>query len=72
MARKPFTEHPMFMTAGRIANAALLRAVEDMRCTDRDLNGFDEHANRVVDELTKLLLKAFDANKAKGSAGGAA
>lgn len=67
MARKAFTEHPKFMDAGSFANVALMDAAEAMGLEASDLNGFEEHANRVVDDLTRLLLRAYDAKQAKSA-----
>lgn len=67
MARKAFTEHPKFMDASSFANVALYDAAKAMGLEDRDLFGFGDHANRVVDDLTRLLLRAYDA-KAKKAA----
>ena len=68
MARKSFTEHPEFMNAGRMANAALETAAARMGCLPGDLNSFDLHANRVVDDMTRLLLRAYDARQLKSKA----
>lgn len=65
MARKAFTEHPEFMAAGQTANNALATALEAMGLELRDLNSLDVHANRVVDEFTRLLLRAHDAKLAR-------
>lgn len=61
MARKTFTEHPEFMKAGTAANLGLQEALEFMGLVDRDLFQFDVSSNRVVDDLTRLLLRAYDA-----------
>lgn len=60
MARKAFTEHPEFMKAGQAANDALAGALAAMGLELRDINSFDTHANRVVDDLTRLLLRAHE------------
>jgi hypothetical protein len=65
MARKAFTDHPKFMDAGSFANVALLEAAACMGLGSDDMFGFEEHANRVVDDLTRLLLRAYDAKQAK-------
>lgn len=64
MARKAFTEHPKFMDAGSFANVAIRDAAAAMGLEDSDLFGLEDHANRVADDLTRLLLRAYDA-KAK-------
>lgn len=65
MTRKAFTEHPKFMDAGHAANAALHDAAGALGLPDSAFDGLDEHANRVVDDLTRLLLRAYDAKQAK-------
>lgn len=60
MARKAFTEHPKFIHASSVANGAALDAAKAMGMDERDFFGFEEHANRVVDDLTRLLLRAYD------------
>lgn len=65
MARKAFTEHPKFMDAGHIANGCLRMAATGLGLDEKDLFGFEDHANRVVDDLTKLLLRAYDAKAKK-------
>lgn len=59
MARKAFTEHPDFIVASRAAHDALVAAAIGLNCADK-LDSFEAHAGRVVDEMTKLLLKARD------------
>lgn len=58
---KPFTEHPQFMNAGAAANNALAGALRDMGCEEHHLFNLEDRSNRVVDDLTRLLLAAFDA-----------
>lgn len=63
MARKAFTEHPEFIKASAAANLGLGEALEFLSLTEADLQ--EDHANRVVDDLTRLLLRAYDAKQAK-------
>jgi hypothetical protein len=65
MARKSFTEHPQFNRAGFVANEVLQVALEDMGLEQRDLNALDNRANRIVDDLTRLLLSAYDAKQCR-------
>lgn len=65
MARKAFTEHPEFIKASAAANLGLREAAEFLSLTEADLP--EEHANRIVDDLTKLLLRAYDAKQAKAA-----
>lgn len=59
--------HPKFMDAAHVANAALHDAAGAMDLPDAAFDGLNEHADRVVDDLTKLLLRAYDAKQAKSS-----
>ena len=65
MARPAFTEHPKFMQAGRAANDALAVALVAMGLEDRDLYSIEPHAGRTVDDLTRLLLRAYDAKQSR-------
>ena len=62
-----FTEHPKFMDAGQAANHGLHQALLEMGLEDKDLfdAALEVTANRVVDDLTRLLLRAHDAKQAK-------
>lgn len=62
MARKGFTEHPKFMQAGQAANGGLQQALTAIGLEDKDLFSADleNTASRVVDDLTRLLLRALD------------
>ena len=70
MAKTAFTEHPQFMNAGQAANSGLHQTLLEMGLEDKDL--FDAAreitASRIVDDLTRLLLRAFDAKQAKRAA----
>lgn len=66
MAKPAFTEHPMFMLASRFANEAFVGAVRDMDISDRDIN--DVQAGKLVDDMTRFLLRAYDAKQAKSQA----
>jgi hypothetical protein len=63
--KKPFTEHPQFHPAGLAANDGLTMMLHRLGLNDADLYDFDVTANRVVDDLTKLLLRAYDAKQKK-------
>lgn len=69
MARKAFTEHPKFMTASKAANDAFGIALADLGITDVDRfdSAIDATADRVMDDLTRLLLRAYDAKQAKSA-----
>lgn len=62
MSRKPFTEHPKFMKASKVANGALRLSLVGMGLDEKALFRADleDTANRVVDDLTRLLLRAND------------
>jgi hypothetical protein len=68
MAKAAFTEHPEFMNAGRAANDGLAQALHRMGLEDKDLFAFDVTANRLADDLTRLLLRAYDAKQNKARA----
>lgn len=61
MARKAFTKHPEFMTVSRIANDAVIAAAEKLGCLT-ELGSHDLHGrtDRIVDDLTRLLLASHD------------
>lgn len=67
MARKAFTDHPEFTRASAAANAAIAGALADMGCELCDLNAIDPHVNRVADDFTRLLLRAFDAKQKRAA-----
>lgn len=62
MGRKSFTEHLGFMQAGQAANAGLHQALVEMGLDEKALFRADleDTASRIVDDLTKLLLRASD------------
>lgn len=62
---KPFTEHPKFIEASAAANLGLGEALSFLSLSEGDLP--EDHANRVVDDLTRLLLRAYDAKQAKAA-----
>jgi hypothetical protein len=68
MARKAFTEHPQFMTASRIANDAVIAAAESFGAL-AELGSLELEArtNRIVDDLTRLLLASLDKSLAKAA-----
>ena len=57
MARKSFTEHPDFMEMAKIANGAVVGAAQRAGV---EINAFELKAsvNRIVDDLTRVLLRA--------------
>lgn len=61
MTRKAFTEHPEFIKASAAANLGLGEALSFLSLSEADLS--ETHANRVVDDLTRLLLRAYDAKQ---------
>ena len=63
MSKQAFTEHPEFMKAGQAANQGIHQAIISMGLDERDLFPFDVTANRLADDLTKLLLRAQDAKQ---------
>lgn len=65
MARKAFTEHPEFINASNFANVALLDAAASMGLEASDLHSLEAATNRLADDLTRLLLRAYDAKQAK-------
>jgi hypothetical protein len=68
MTKPAFTEHPKFMKAGQAANDGLTAALHDLGLDDADLFAFEVTANRLVDDMTKLLLRAYDAKQSKSKA----
>lgn len=62
MPKASFTEHPKFMDASRAANEGLRRAAIDLGIEPAALDDFEKHCNRVVDDLTRLLLRAVDSS----------
>jgi isopenicillin N synthase-like dioxygenase len=67
MARKDFTEHPKFMDASHVANGALRIAATGLGLEENAFDDFEASANRVVDDLTRLLLRAYDAKQSKSA-----
>lgn len=67
MAKPPFTEHPEFMRVSRIVNEALENVAHRLDCIDA-LHHFRPHTDRVVDDLTKLLLRAYDRDHVREAA----
>jgi hypothetical protein len=57
---KTFTDHPQFMDASRAANESLRRAAIDLGLEPSVLDDFEPSCNRIVDDLTRLLLRAVD------------
>lgn len=72
MSRRPFTEHYKFHTASRLASDALIDAADKLGLKierhDTSLDDFEVQAGRVVDDMTKLLLRAWDRSQSKRSA----
>ncbi len=64
---KPFTQHPEFMAASHAAGRGFRQAVSDMGFDSRDLYRVELTADRIVDEITKLLLRIYDAKQAAKS-----
>jgi len=62
MARKAFTDHRDFMSASAAANAALSGAASALgvEAILQRHGEFDARANRLVDDLTRLLLSCMD------------
>lgn len=56
---RPFTEHPQFWRVSGMVNVALAEIAQALDCADA-LNAFETNANRVADDLTKLILRAYD------------
>jgi len=59
MAKVAFTEHPEFMRVSRMVNEALADTASRLDCIDA-LHAYSPQTNRVVDDMTKLLLRAWD------------
>lgn len=59
MAKAAFTEHPEFMRVSKMVNEALAETAHKLDCIDA-LHAYEPTANRVVDDMTKLLLRAWD------------
>ena len=57
--KKPFTEHSEFSRVASMVNEALADMANRLDCIDA-LHAYDIHTNRVVDDMTKLLLRAYD------------
>lgn len=73
MSKRPFTEHHKFHAASQLASDALINAARALgggiERHDTSLDDFEVQAGRVVDDMTKLLLRAFDraASKSRGA-----
>jgi hypothetical protein len=69
MARKAFTEHQHFIAVSRVANDAVLAAAEKCCCLS-ELGSFELHSrtDRIVDDLTRLLLASLDQTNRRVSA----
>lgn len=59
MAKKAFTDHPQFNRVSKLVNDALANVAHQLDCIDA-LHAYDTTTNRVVDDMTKLLLRAYD------------
>jgi hypothetical protein len=63
MAKPAFTQHPEFMRVAQIASDALKDAAASLDCeSELQLAKFEASANRVVDDMTKLLIRAWEVN----------
>lgn len=59
MAKTAFTEHPEFLRVSKLANEAMADAAHKLDCIDA-LHAYEPSTSRVVDDMTKLLLRAWD------------
>lgn len=68
MSRKPFTDHPEFYRVSRVANDAVIAAAEQIGCLT-ELGSLELHArtDRIVDDLTRLLLASIDRTSRKAA-----
>jgi len=60
MGLKDYSQHPDFGEATRAANEGLRRASLDMGYHPSSLDNFEAHCNRVLEDLTWLLLRVAD------------
>ncbi len=59
MAKQAFTDHPEFIRVSSMVNETLAEMAHKLDCIDA-LHAFRQHTDRVVDDMTKLLLRAYD------------
>lgn len=59
MAKAAFTEHREFMRVSRMVNEALADIAQRLDCID-GLHAFEPQTSRAVDDMTKVLLRAYD------------
>lgn len=56
-------EHPRFDEFSDKANEALAQLIRSANLQDVDVRDFEAHANRVVDDLTSLLMRMDKAKR---------
>jgi hypothetical protein len=61
MPKAHFTEHKEFRRVSALVNEALADVASKLDCVD-ELHQIDSQTNRVADDMTKLLLRAWDIN----------
>lgn len=59
MAKRTFTDHPEFARVSKMVNEALTDIANRLDCIDA-LHAYSVNTDRVVDDMTKLLLRAYD------------
>lgn len=62
MAKAAFTEHEMFLAVSKMVNAQFEAMAATLDCLDQ-LGEIEAHTGRVVDDMTKLLLRAHGLGK---------
>lgn len=63
MAKAAFTEHPEFFRLSQAANDAVIAVAETHGCLSQLGSAeLEPRTSRIVDDLTRLLIAAFDMN----------